>query len=79
VSVVLLAIVAAGVGALVRRWWLLALPLAMGVGAALLLGMPGSTIDRDNPLVFLVVLMEIALAAGIVGARYVSRRRSPLT
>ena len=58
-SVVLLAIVAEGVGALVRRWWLLTLPLVMGVGAVLLLAMPGSTIDLDNPLVFLVVLLEM--------------------
>jgi peptidoglycan/LPS O-acetylase OafA/YrhL len=77
-SLVLLAIVAGGVGALVRRWWLLALPLTMGVGAALLLAIPGSTIDPDNPLVFLVVLLETALAAGILSARYAGRRRSPL-
>jgi hypothetical protein len=38
--------------------------------------MPGSTIDPDNPLVFLVVLLEMALAVGIVSARYASRRRS---
>jgi hypothetical protein len=49
----------------VARWWLLTLPLAMVGGAGLLLAM-GSTINQDNPLLFLVVLLELGLAAGIV-------------
>jgi hypothetical protein len=40
----------------------------MVAGAGLLLAM-GSTINRDNPLVFLVVLLELGLAAGIVMRR----------
>jgi hypothetical protein len=55
--------VAAGIG--VARWWLLTLPLAMVAGAGLLLAM-GSKIDQDNPLLFLVLLLELSLAAGIV-------------
>jgi len=61
----LIAAVAVAVGVWVARWWLLTLPLAMASGAALLLAM-GSKINQDNPLLFLIVLLELGLAAGIV-------------
>jgi hypothetical protein len=61
----LVATVAVAAGAWVARWWLLTLPLAMVGGAGLLLAM-GSKINQDNPLLFLVVLLELGLAAGIV-------------
>jgi hypothetical protein len=67
-GLVLIAAVAIIAGAWVARWWLLTLPLAMVAGAGLLLAM-GSTINRDNPLLFLVVLLELGLAAGIVMRR----------
>ncbi len=57
--------VAVAAGAWVARWWLLTLPLAMVAGAGLLLAM-GSTINQDNPLPFLVALLELGLGAGIV-------------
>ena len=59
------ATVAVVVGAWVARWWLLTLPLAMVGGAGLLLAM-GSKINQDNPLLFLVILLELGLAAGIL-------------
>ena len=61
----LIAVVAIAAGAVVARWWLLSLPLAMIAGAGLLLAM-GSKINQDNPLVFLVLLLELGLAVGIV-------------
>ena len=61
----LIAVAAVAAGAWVARWWLLTLPLAMVAGAGLLLAM-GSTINQDNPLPFLVALLELGLGAGIV-------------
>jgi hypothetical protein len=61
----LIAVVAIAAGAWIARWWLLTLPLAMVAGAGLLLVM-GSKINQDNPLLFLVVLLELGLAAGVV-------------
>jgi hypothetical protein len=69
----LIAAVAVAAGAWVARWWLLTLPLAMVAGAGLLLAM-GSKINPDNPLLFLVVLLELGLAAGVV-----IRKRLPVT
>ena len=68
VALLIIAAVALAVGAWVARWWLLTLPLAMVAGAGLLLAM-GSRINQDNPLLFLVVLLELSLAAGIVMRR----------
>jgi len=65
VTLLIIVTVALAVGAWVARWWLLTLPLAMVAGAGLLLAM-GSRINQDNPLLFLVVLLELGLAAGIV-------------
>jgi len=65
VALLIIAAVALAVGAWVARWWLLTLPLAMVAGAGLLLAM-GSRINQDNPLLLLVVLLELGLAAGIV-------------
>jgi len=48
--------------------WLLTLPLAMVAGAGLLLAM-GSKINQDTPLLFLVLLLELSLATGIVMRR----------
>jgi hypothetical protein len=60
-------VVAAGcLGAWLRRWSLLALPVAAGLGAGFLMLMPGSGGDSDNPLVFLLIALEMSLAAGIV-------------
>ena len=67
-GLILVALVAVATGAWVARWWLLTLPPAMVVGAGLLLVM-GSKINQDNPLLFLVVLLELGLAAGIVMRR----------
>ena len=64
-ALLLVATVAVVAGAWVARWWLLTLPLAMVAGAGLLLAM-GSKINQDNPLLFLVILLELGLAAGIV-------------
>jgi hypothetical protein len=61
----LIAVTAVAAGAWLARWWLLTLPLAMLGGAGLLLSM-GSKIDQDNPLLFVVVLLELGLAAGVV-------------
>lgn len=73
----LLVVVAGGAGWLVRRWWLLALPLAMVAGALLMLAMPGSSINPDNPLLFMTLLLEAALAAGIASGRYIHQPRTP--
>ncbi len=64
----LVAAVGIAAGAWVARWWLLTLPLAMVAGAGLLLAM-GSQINQDNPLLFLVLLLELSLATGIVMRR----------
>jgi len=73
-TLILLALIAAGAGWLIHSWWLLTLPLAMAAGALLLLAMPGSSINPDNPLLFLTLLLEAALAAGITAARYTTAR-----
>ena len=67
-GLLLVAAVALAAGAWIARWWLLTLPLAMVAGAGLLLAM-GSKINQDNPLLFLVLLLELSLAAGIVMRR----------
>jgi hypothetical protein len=61
----IVAAAAIAAGGVVARWWLLSLPVVMIAGAGLLLAM-GSKINPDNPLLFLVVLLELGLAAGIV-------------
>lgn len=65
-ELLIIAAIAIAAGAWVARWWLLTLPLAMAAGAGLLLAM-GSTINKDNPVLFIVLLLELGLAAGIVG------------
>jgi hypothetical protein len=65
-ALIMLAVAAAAVGAVVGRWWLLALPLAAAAGAAFLVAMPGTRIDQDNPLAFLVILLELGLLVGIL-------------
>ena len=67
-GLILVAAVGIAAGAWVARWWLLTLPLAMVAGAGLLLAM-GSQINQDNPLLFLVLLLELSLATGIVMRR----------
>jgi hypothetical protein len=64
-GLVIVVTAAVAAGAWVARWWLLTLPLAMLGSAGLLLAM-GSKINQDNPLLFVVVLLELGLAAGIV-------------
>ena len=73
-TLILLALVAAAAGWLIHRWWLLTLPIAMAAGALLLLAMPGSTINPDNPRLFLTLLLETALAAGIATNRLTTPR-----
>lgn len=65
-ELLIIAVITVAAGAWVARWWLLTLPLAMAAGAGLLLAM-GSTINKDNPVLFIVLLLELGLAAGIVG------------
>ena len=74
VTLILFAAVAGGLAVWLPRWWLLALPPTAAVGAGLLMAMPGTRIDPDNPLAFLLILTEAFLAAGIVLGR---RRRRP--
>jgi len=66
---------AAGLGVWLRRWWLLALPIAAATGAAFLLVMPGTHVDPDNPLAFLLIAVEASMAAGIALGNRV--RRTP--
>ena len=69
-TLVILALATGGIGAWLRRWWLLALPPAAAVGAGVVLVMPGSHVTSDNPLPFLLVVVEAALAIGIaLGSR----------
>jgi hypothetical protein len=66
VALILVAVLTGSLGAVVRRWWLLALPAAAAVGAGFLLVMPGTRVDPDNPLAFLLLLMEVCLASGVL-------------
>ena len=71
-ALILVVVVAGGLGLWLHRWWLLALPPAAALGALLVLAMPGSHVDPDNPLAFLLLLIEVFLAVGIL-----LRRRVP--
>ncbi|MGW6199853.1 hypothetical protein ACWF0M_27135 [Kribbella sp. NPDC055110] len=75
-TLLLLAALAVGAGLVVRRWWLLIIPPAMVAGGLLLLAMPGSSIDPDNPLLFVALLLELSLGAGLLTARSVLARRA---
>ena len=75
---VLLFAVAAAAGALVARWWLLLVPIAMMTAVAIALVIPGTTIGRDNPLLFLGVLLELGVAAGIAGRKLAVHRPAAL-
>lgn len=68
-SLLILAVVAVGAGLFVRRWWLLAVPPAMAAGPLLVMAMPGNTVNPDNPLPFLLISLELLLAAGVLTAR----------
>jgi hypothetical protein len=56
----------------VGRWWLLTLPAAMAAGASHLLLMPGTRIDGNNPVPFLLPLLQGALILGILARRRLS-------
>ena len=66
---ILLALVAGGLGWWKPRLWLLALPVAAAGGTGFLLAMPGTRVDPDTPLPFLLVLVEACLAAGVLFGR----------
>ncbi|HYU83179.1 MAG TPA: hypothetical protein VEK80_00120 [Kribbellaceae bacterium] len=72
-SLVLLAVLAAVAGWRSRSWWLLALPPAAGLVA--LLWLSTGAFATDNPVLFLVALLEAASAAGIVAGRHAARVR----
>jgi hypothetical protein len=63
-SLLLLA-VAVGVGAGIRRWWALLLPLAVGCFSAAVVSMSGHGL-RDTPIPFLAAMATLAMAAGIL-------------
>lgn len=67
-TLVILVLAAGGIGAWLRRWWLLALPPAAAVGAVVLLAMPGSHITADTPLPFLLIVVEAAVGI-VLGGR----------
>ena len=71
VILAVVAVVAVAAGLFVRRWWVLAVPPAMAAGALLVMAMPGNTINPDNPLPFLLICLELLLAAGILTARHI--------
>ena len=73
-TLIVVVAVAVGLGLRPRRWCLLALPPAAALGALLVLGMPGAHVDSDNSLAFLLLLIEVFLAVGIL----LSRRVPPL-
>ena len=62
-----------GVGAYWRRSWTLALPIAAGSLAAVLMAASGHGLG-DTPIPFLVILSTVATAVGIVLRRFVSGR-----
>jgi peptidoglycan/LPS O-acetylase OafA/YrhL len=72
-TMMLLAVIALVSGLLVRRWWLVTLPLAMGAGALLLMAMPGNSINPDNPLPFTILLLAVCLVAGVIAGRHTHR------
>ncbi|WP_131740893.1 hypothetical protein [Actinomadura roseirufa] len=72
-SLFLVAVLATALGTWLRRWWLLMLPIAAATGAALLLAMPGTRVDADNPLPFLLVLIELFLAVGVTAGKRLTR------
>ena len=70
-SLLILAVIAVAAGLLVRRWWVLAVPPAAAAGALLVMAVPGNAINTDNPLPFLLICLELFLAAGILTARHI--------
>lgn len=57
--------ISVGVGAGIRRWWALLLPLTVGYVSAAVVSMSGHGLG-DTPIPFLVTMSTLAMAAGIL-------------
>lgn len=63
------------VGVVVGRWWLLTIPVALGIAYVAYVGLTGTSQEQDNPILFLVAFATVVMAVGI----YARRRLVPLT
>ena len=64
-TVALILAIAVGVGAGLRRWWVLTLPVAIGSVSAAALWLSGHGL-ADTPIPFLVAAATVAMAAGVL-------------
>ena len=64
-TVALILAIAVGIGAAIRRWWVLSLPLLIGCVSAAVVSMSGHRLG-DTPIPFLVVVATLAMAIGIL-------------
>jgi hypothetical protein len=64
-TLLLILVVAVGVGAGIRRWWALLLPVSIGAVSAAALSLSGHGL-RDTPIPFLVAFVTVAMAGGII-------------
>ena len=67
-SVIVLVLLAAGVGNRVGQWWTTGVPLALGATWTLTLTALGRG-PGDSPIAFVVVVCTLAVAAGVALAR----------
>ena len=64
-TVILILAIAVRVGAAIRRWWALLLPLLVGCVSAAVVSMSGHGL-ADTPIPFLVVTATLAMGIGIL-------------
>ena len=64
-TIALILAIAVGVGAGIRRWWALLLPLSVGCVSAAVVLMSGHGLG-DTPIPFLVAMATLAMAVGIL-------------
>jgi hypothetical protein len=67
-SLILLGAALAAVGVVFGRWWPLWLPATFG-GGYFLGSLSGSLPQQDSPILFLVAVVELVMAAGIYARR----------
>jgi hypothetical protein len=71
-ALIVVSALAALVGSLLIRWWLLLLPVALA-SIAFVLGLISGTLShQDNPVVFLMAVAELGLAAGMILRRHLA-------
>jgi hypothetical protein len=64
-TIALILALSVGVGAGIRRWWVLALPISIGAVGAAAISLSGHGLE-DTPIPFIVLMATVAVGVGVL-------------